>query len=70
MGWSCIRVVIPCFTSRIGGTMIFPSGVVMIDAVMNLSSRSTMMSLLLVSPLSASGRCESASGGMLVFPST
>ena len=40
----------PLFTLRIGGTMIFPLGFVVMDAAMNLSSRSTMMSLLLVSP--------------------
>ena len=54
----------------IGDTIIFPSGVVVIHAIMNLSSGSTMMSLLSVSPLSAPGRRESASRGMLVFPST
>ena len=60
----------PLLTSRMGGTMIFPSGVVVVDAIMNLSLGSTVMSLLSVSPLSAPGGHESASGGVLVFPGT
>ena len=52
----------------IGDTIIFPSGVVVMDAAVNLSSGSTMTSLLSVSPLSAPGGHESASGGVLVFP--
>ena len=60
----------PRFTSRIGGTIIFPSGVVVADATVNLSSGSTTTSLLSVSPLSAPGGRESASGGVLVFPGT
>ena len=63
-----MRVMIPHFTSRIGDTMIFPSGAVVMHAEVNLSSGSTMMSLLLVSPLSAPGGRESTSGGVLVFP--
>ena len=65
-----MSVMIPLFTSSIGGTMIFPSGVTVADAVMNLLSGSTVMSLLSVSPLSAPGGRESASGGVLVFPGT
>ena len=50
--------------------MIFPSGVVVMDAVTNLFFGSTMTSLLSVSPLSAPGGHESASGDVLVFPGT
>ena len=60
----------PLFTSRIGGTMIFPLWFVVVDATTNLSSGSTVTSLLSVSPLSAPGGRERASGGVLVFPST
>jgi hypothetical protein len=35
VGWSCINIMIPHFTWRIGGTMIFPSGVVVVEAVTN-----------------------------------
>ena len=50
--------------------MIFPSGAAVMDAATNLLSGSTVMSLLSVSPLSAPGGRESASGGVLVFPGT
>ena len=63
-----MSVIMPLFTSRIGGTMIFPSRVVVVDATVNLFSGSTMMSLLSVSLLLAPGGRESASGGVLVFP--
>ena len=65
-----MSTMIPLFTSSIGGTMIFPSGAVVVDAAMNLLSGSTMTSLLSVSPLSAPGGHESVSGGVLVFPAT
>ena len=63
-----MRVIIPLLTSRIGGTIIFPSKFVVVDAIVNFSSGSTMTSLLSVSPLSASGGRESALGGVFVFP--
>ena len=65
-----MRVMIPLFTSSIGSTMIFPSEAAVTDAATNLLSGSTMISLLSVSPLSAPGGHESASGGVLVFPGT
>ena len=58
----------PLFTSRMGGTMIFPSGFIVADATVNLFSGSTTTSLLSASPLSAPGGCESASGGVFIFP--
>jgi hypothetical protein len=48
--------------------MIFPSGVVVVDAAINLCRGSIVMSLLSVSPLLAPGGQNRASGGVLVFP--
>ena len=63
-----MSIMIPLFTSSISGMIIFPSGFMVVDAIVNLFSGSTMTSLLSVSPLSAPGGRESASGGVLVFP--
>ena len=58
------------FNTRMGGTMIFPSVVVVMNAVMNLLSGSIVTSQLSVSLLLAPGGHESASGGVFTFPGT
>jgi hypothetical protein len=50
--------------------VIFPSGVVIMEAVINFWAGSIMISLLSVSPQLAPGGQKRASGGVLVFPRT
>jgi hypothetical protein len=48
--------------------MIFPLGIVVVEAVTNFQAESIMMSLLSISPRLAPRGQERASEGVLVFP--